>query len=174
MHFEKFKEQNAVIAENQDEYLSIPGHIVGDKEGTVITRIVFSPEEIETINKTGGIYMSVLTFGKTFGKENRQFPPLMIHVDRPFPYLQHITDEVAVVYYKETNQVNFYTPNGTLLWIAMYENFQEWTEIEGFNFKYLKLFLNMFDTMELHLSADKKTGIQVKLNTQYLKSDDQD
>lgn len=51
---------NVVIAENQDEYVSLPAHVFPN--GMVCCCLELSKEEIEEIARTGKIYVSHLTF----------------------------------------------------------------------------------------------------------------
>lgn len=60
----KFPEQNMVIAENQDEYQSLPAFFNVGVNAEVVSCWELSPEELETIAKTGKLWISMTTFNK--------------------------------------------------------------------------------------------------------------
>lgn len=70
-----FPEQNMVIAENQDEYLSLPAFRSDD--GTVVSCWKLSLLERLKVLFTGKMYLQILTFG---GALQPQLPS----IDSPF------------------------------------------------------------------------------------------
>ena len=60
----KFKEQNVVFAENQDEYLSLPAHRVDEPEGRVIFCMKLSFSERFRMLFKGRLWCSLMTFNK--------------------------------------------------------------------------------------------------------------
>jgi hypothetical protein len=178
MKFVKFKEQSCIIAENQPEYLPIPAHQVKDPEGTTFMRIQFDPEEIEQINKTGGIWMSQLTF-------NKPVTPFMVYAKSPFPYLQPISSELSAIYFKDINAVIFYTPDGQPIKTITHEMFGQWYPVEGFNtFSFYRIKQVVKPGIitngepeyltHLHISYDTLTGGSKLLNNQLYYKDDDD
>jgi len=71
-----FPQCNVKIAENQDEYLTLPAHHAGDIQGTVTTCWELSPDEIEEVRKTGKIYLQLWTF-------NQPVQPIQMHTTNP-------------------------------------------------------------------------------------------
>jgi len=71
-----FKEQNAVFAENQPEYIPLPAHIKNDLEVTIICCWQLSWKERFQILFTGKIWHSVLTFGQPL-------QPQLLEIDKP-------------------------------------------------------------------------------------------
>lgn len=67
----EFAEQNTIFAADQPEYQPLPALRLGDPEGTVISCWELSPEEIEHVQKTGKVWLSIWTF-------NRGYPPCAI------------------------------------------------------------------------------------------------
>lgn len=60
----KFKEQNAIFAEDQPEYFPLPAHIVNEKEGRVISCWKLTWGERIQILITGKLWASLMTFQK--------------------------------------------------------------------------------------------------------------
>lgn len=58
----KFKEQNCIIAENQEPYIPLPAH--KDEDGLVISCWKLSFIEWIQIIFTGKMYLGILTFNK--------------------------------------------------------------------------------------------------------------
>lgn len=58
----EFPEQNVVYAKDQPEYLNLPVH--RDEVGTVTSCWELTPEEIETVKKTGKVYLRQMTFNQ--------------------------------------------------------------------------------------------------------------
>ncbi len=62
----EFNEVNLRIAENQDEYQTLPVHKHGDDVGTVTACFELDDGEIEQVKSYGTIWLSFLTFGRSF------------------------------------------------------------------------------------------------------------
>ena len=74
----EFEEQNAVLAEEQDEYLSLPVHVCeNDMQGRVISCWKLSWKERVKLLFTGKIWWMQLTF-------NTPLQPQLPMVDYPF------------------------------------------------------------------------------------------
>lgn len=71
-----FEQANIKVAENQDEYMTLPAHH-DPEEGTLISCWQLTPEEIEQIQKTGVIWFRQVTF-------NRKMQPVLITTENPF------------------------------------------------------------------------------------------
>lgn len=168
MEFISFKEETVKIAENQPEYITLPAHQVGDKNGTTFIKMKLSPEEIEYVNRTGCLYMSVLTF-------NKPFPPLMVYARNPFPVLQEITPELATIYYADLDAVYFYSVDGEKLLLMLdNSNFtNEWIPSVGFKtFAYFRIEKNLFGKVILQITINKQKGLTTKLNHQFYNRED--
>lgn len=72
----EFNEMNAKIAENQQEYETLPARIYNDGFGEVISCWELSDEEFEIIKKTKCIWLSILTF-------NKGIAPVVLMVEKP-------------------------------------------------------------------------------------------
>lgn len=73
----EFKGANVVFAADQPEYLPLPAmRVPNDPSGLIITKWQLSPEELEEINKTGTIHLSVMTF-------NKPLQPVLLTVGLP-------------------------------------------------------------------------------------------
>ena len=71
----EFEQQNAMIAEHQEEYQTLPAHItVG---GKVISCWELSPEEIKIVQETGRIWFRQWTF-------NDKMQPILLQVEHPW------------------------------------------------------------------------------------------
>ncbi len=81
----KFKQQNVTYAENQEEYLPLPAFKT--KSGRVITCWKLSDEELEEVNKTGIVWLDMLTF-------NKPLQPVGIGTANPFIYDDNLAFEV--------------------------------------------------------------------------------
>lgn len=82
----KFDEQNTVIAEDQqDTYLAVPAHNVGNKEGTLIMKIELSDEDLKFINENKYFWYSRWTF-------NQSFQPFSMFTNPAFVKLELLTD----------------------------------------------------------------------------------
>lgn len=57
-----FKEANIKIAEEQEEYQTLPAYY-NQKEGSMTFGFKLTPKELEEVNKTGTIFIKQLTFG---------------------------------------------------------------------------------------------------------------
>ena len=80
-----FDGANAIFDCKDKDILSLPAECVGKKSvGQIITCWQLSQEEIEKVQKTGIIYLSLLTYG-------RGFPPMMMSVDKPEVYAPECT-----------------------------------------------------------------------------------
>lgn len=72
-----FKKANVVYGENQPEYIPLPAYKVpDDPKGAIVTKWKLSPEELEKVQETGEIYLSMLTF-------NEPMQPVMLTTDFP-------------------------------------------------------------------------------------------
>ena len=178
MKFLEFREQTAVIAKDQKEYLPLPAHQVGDDSGTTFVKIGLSDEEVEYIVKNRSMFMSVLTFGKLFGKDNYNFPPLMLYAKNPFPYIQDITPEMGAIYFSDIDLVTFYNPTTAepLLQVPN-ENFNRWIPCAGFvtfgSFNVEKVEdIGKPVRIRLFVSWDRKKGKITKLNHQFYNRED--
>ncbi len=58
----EFPQQNIVIAENQDEYNSLPALV--SEDGAVTCCFQLDEAEIKQVKETGEIWLTVLTFGR--------------------------------------------------------------------------------------------------------------
>ena len=59
----EFNEQNVKIAENQEEYLTLPAHVT--ENGDVYCCMELNEKDIEMIKKNGKIWLNFKTFGKS-------------------------------------------------------------------------------------------------------------
>lgn len=59
-----FPGTNCAIGKGQDQYNTLPAIVLGDPQGTIITCWEFSVDELDTISKTGKLYISFMTFGR--------------------------------------------------------------------------------------------------------------
>ena len=72
-----FPGANVVFAKDQPEYIPLPAmKVPDDPQGLIVTKLELSPEELEEINKTGSIHLSVLTF-------NQPLQPVLLTVGLP-------------------------------------------------------------------------------------------
>lgn len=58
----EFDQVNVRIAENQDEYETLPAH--AGKNGVVVTCFELDEDEQKQVEETGRIYISLMTFGQ--------------------------------------------------------------------------------------------------------------
>ena len=58
----EFKEQDLIIAKDQDEYLPLPAHLVGDPNGCIIFCWKMTIPERLKLLLTGILWQEVLTF----------------------------------------------------------------------------------------------------------------
>jgi hypothetical protein len=58
-----FKQQNAIFAKDQKEYLQLPAHC-DTENGTATFSFKLSEEEIKQVIETGTVYLTVLTFNQ--------------------------------------------------------------------------------------------------------------
>jgi hypothetical protein len=73
----EFPEQTVVFAKNQPEYLPLPAfRYQGDPEGRIICCWELTPEERETVLKTGKIWHHILTF-------HHPLQPQLLSVEKP-------------------------------------------------------------------------------------------
>ena len=71
---------NAVYGKDQKEYLPLPAERRGKPQyGEVLTCWQLSPEELEQVQKTGKIWLSLLTF-------NRPLQPVILSTEKPETY----------------------------------------------------------------------------------------
>jgi len=75
MKVKEFPQVNVRIAENQDEYETLPAY--RDKSGRVICCFELSEEEKKLVEKTGEIWIDILTF-------NNPLQPIHPHIESPF------------------------------------------------------------------------------------------
>lgn len=59
----EFKEVNVRIAEEQEEYQTLPAYW-NKEEGSMTLGFKLTPKELEEVNKTGVIFIKQLTFGR--------------------------------------------------------------------------------------------------------------
>lgn len=71
----QFPEANVIFAKDQQEYLPLPAHRVGNDVGLVNTCWELSDEEIETLIMTKKVWVSIYTF-------NKPLVPIMLTVNR--------------------------------------------------------------------------------------------
>lgn len=67
----EFNEQNVKIAENQEEYLTLPAHVT--ENGDVYCCMELNEKDIEMIKKNGKIWLNFKTFGKSLQPFNLSF-----------------------------------------------------------------------------------------------------
>lgn len=73
----EFPGVNVVFAKDQPEYIPLPAYKVpGDPKGAIVTKWKLSPEELNKVQETGEIYLSMLTF-------NQPLQPVLLTVDLP-------------------------------------------------------------------------------------------
>ncbi len=60
----EFDEANALLGKEQSEYKPLPALVKNDSVGEIVTCWTLSPADLETVNKTGVIWLSQWTFGK--------------------------------------------------------------------------------------------------------------
>ena len=72
-----FPGANVTFAENQPEYIPLPAlKVPNDPKGLIVTKWKLSPEELQRVQETGTIHLSVLTF-------NQPLQPVLLTVDMP-------------------------------------------------------------------------------------------
>lgn len=178
MQIVDFKERTVIIAEDQPEYIPVPAHQVKDPQGTTFFRVQFDADELAELNRTGGFWMSQLTF-------NKPFTPFMVYAKHPFPYLQPITREISAIYFKDLDQVVFYTPDGNPIITVSSDLFGQWIEVQGYDtFKFYRIkqipkpgsLIGLDGKREmlttLHVTYDKEVGGSKLLNNQLYYKDD--
>ena len=74
-----FEEANDILRAENPEILPLPVEIIPGRSGQINTCWELSKEEVERIQETGLIWLSVLSFG-------RAIPPICLSVDRPENY----------------------------------------------------------------------------------------
>ena len=72
----KFEGANVVFGANQPEYIPLPAQVLPGEYGQIITCWELTPEELETVKKTGKIWLSVLTFGQPL-------QPVLLTAEKP-------------------------------------------------------------------------------------------
>jgi len=72
----EFKEQTVIIAKDQPEYIPLPAHLAGDREGTATFCWELSWVERFKLLLTGKLWHSVLTF-------HGALQPQLLAVDKP-------------------------------------------------------------------------------------------
>lgn len=72
-----FEESDVVFGENQPEYLPLPAKLGNRKVGEIHTCWKLSPEELQEIQKTGVIWVSILTF-------KQPLQPISLSTEKPF------------------------------------------------------------------------------------------
>lgn len=76
----KFDGANIVFGAKQPEYIPLPAERVGKAEtGQVNTCWELSPDELKKVQKSGKIYVSLLTFGQPL-------QPILVGVEKPNVY----------------------------------------------------------------------------------------
>lgn len=76
MKIVKFPEHNIIFAENQPEYLPLPAHRFGDKEGRIVCCWKLSFLERLNILFKGKIWHEILTF-------NQSLQPQLLTLEKP-------------------------------------------------------------------------------------------
>lgn len=75
-----FEGSNCIYGENQPEYLPLPAEKRGRYQtGEIVTCWELSPEEIKVVQKTGHIWLSMLTF-------NQPLQPVCLSTEKPEVY----------------------------------------------------------------------------------------
>lgn len=87
-----FDEQNTVIAKDQSEYLQVPAHAVGNKEGQLIIKIEVSEEEQKFIQENGFFWYSRWTFNQPLQPFSMFTNPAFVKLD----LLQDLSPEALV------------------------------------------------------------------------------
>jgi hypothetical protein len=72
-----FEESDVIYGENQPEYMPLPAKFGDRKLGEIHTCWKLSPEEISEIQKTGVIWLSILTF-------RNPLQPVALSATKPF------------------------------------------------------------------------------------------
>lgn len=80
MEPKKFDGANCVYGANQPEYQDLPAQRYGGSLGQVVTCWQLSPEELQKVQETGEIWLSLLTFGNPL-------QPVMLTVEKPDKYV---------------------------------------------------------------------------------------
>lgn len=76
MQLTEFPEQTVVYAKDQPEYMPLPAHQVGDREGIIICCWKLSWRERLRLLRSGRIWHHVLTF-------HQPLQPQLLSVDKP-------------------------------------------------------------------------------------------
>jgi hypothetical protein len=74
-----FDGANVVFGANQPEYQPLPAEMRLGHSSEIVTCWELSPEELERVQETGKIWLSLLTFGQPL-------QPVLVSVDKPEPY----------------------------------------------------------------------------------------
>ena len=72
-----FEESDVIFGENQPEYLPLPAKFGDRTVGEIYTCWKLSPEEIAEIQKTGVVWLSILTF-------NHPLQPVSLTATKPW------------------------------------------------------------------------------------------
>ena len=80
----EFDGANAVYGKDQPEYSPLPAERRVPKQtdrffGEVLTCWELTPDELKTVQETGHIWLSILTFGKPL-------QPVLLSAEKPEPY----------------------------------------------------------------------------------------
>lgn len=81
-----FKQQNYILAEDQEEYNSLPAFIAGGKEGYVVTCYELSLWQAIKLLFTRKIWYTRLTFGTNY-------QPVLLETSTPFGNWMFIKDK---------------------------------------------------------------------------------
>jgi len=73
----EFEQVTHRIAENQEEYETLPVYNHGDESGTVTMCFQLDEDEMKQVKKTGLVWLSVMTF-------NKPMQPIVGRVINPF------------------------------------------------------------------------------------------
>lgn len=83
----KFEGVNVTFGANQPEYLPLPAQRLPGDCGQIVTCWELSPEEIKQVQRTGKIYLSVLTF-------NNPLQPVLLTTEKPGRYKEENEQEL--------------------------------------------------------------------------------
>ena len=72
-----FEESDVIYGENQPEYWPLPAKLGNRKVGEIHTCWELTPEELQEIQKTGVIWLSILTF-------HNPLQPVALSATKPF------------------------------------------------------------------------------------------
>lgn len=80
---EEFPQVNVHIAENQEEFLTLPAHVTEDAR--VVCCFHVTPEQMADMARTGQLWIQIFT-------QNGTIQPFSLHTGSPFPTDEQITE----------------------------------------------------------------------------------